>query len=471
MPAVVVAKDEPQGVILWANKEARAVRILPGHRYAHALSLTGKLRAGVIATEEIDKGVAEVTTLLGGFSPSVDPMGDTPGVFWLDAGGLESLYGSTLKWAQRLHAALKDLGFVSAVVLGYTRFGTYAVARARRGVVTHFDSESAERAAARQVPLELLDVAPALRDALRRLGVRQLGELIRLPGGSILERFGTDAHRLYQLATGEGWDPLRPAAIEDPNEARIVLDDPEEDRESLLFLIKGGLDQVLARLADNKRSLSLLYLELSLYRQEPAERLDCIRPASPTLDGRSLLRLVHLRLENDPPASGVTELRIWADDVAATREQLSLFAQKPKRSLLAANEALARLRAEFGDDAVVRATVREGHLPEARYGWERLSEVKLPMLQERSPSLIRRVFDRPILLPPQSAHVRDDGWLLSGLEHGAVAGIHGPYIVSGGWWMSNVHREYHFAETRRGDCLWVYYDRRRRRWFLHGAVE
>jgi protein ImuB len=34
-----------------------------------------------------------------------------------------------------------------------------------------------------------------------------------------------------------------------------------------------------------------------------------------------------------------------------------------------------------------------------------------------------------------------------------------------------VHREYHFAETHRGDCLWVYYDRARRRWFQHGAVE
>jgi len=25
--------------------------------------------------------------------------------------------------------------------------------------------------------------------------------------------------------------------------------------------------------------------------------------------------------------------------------------------------------------------------------------------------------------------------------------------------------------VRRGDVLWVYYDRRRRRWFLQGAVE
>jgi protein ImuB len=79
-------------------------------------------------------------------------------------------------------------------------------------------------------------------------------------------------------------------------------------------------------------------------------------------------------------------------------------------------------------------------------------------------------------VPPQARQVRDDGWLLSGLEHGAVVRILGPYIVSGGWWAQpgasgGAHREYHYAELRRGDCLWVYYDRNRRRWFWQGAVE
>ena len=32
-------------------------------------------------------------------------------------------------------------------------------------------------------------------------------------------------------------------------------------------------------------------------------------------------------------------------------------------------------------------------------------------------------------------------------------------------------RDYYFVETRRGEVLWVYYDRRRRGWFLHGRVE
>lgn len=54
---------------------------------------------------------------------------------------------------------------------------------------------------------------------------------------------------------------------------------------------------------------------------------------------------------------------------------------------------------------------------------------------------------------------------------GAVTYRDGPYVVSGGWWVGLVHREYHFVEMQNGELCWVYYDRRRRRWLLHGKVD
>jgi protein ImuB len=47
----------------------------------------------------------------------------------------------------------------------------------------------------------------------------------------------------------------------------------------------------------------------------------------------------------------------------------------------------------------------------------------------------------------------------------------GPYIVSGAWWRRPIHREYHFAQMRDGEMVWIYYDRNRRQWFLQGTVE
>ena len=80
---------------------------------------------------------------------------------------------------------------------------------------------------------------------------------------------------------------------------------------------------------------------------------------------------------------------------------------------------------------------------------------------------VRRILSRPAPLPQ-----RGDGSLcISDTLGGPVRALHGPYVLSGGWWRREIHRSYHFAETASGRVLWVYRDEVRGRWFLHGFVE
>jgi protein ImuB len=471
-PVVVIDADRPQGIVLWACERARKTGVLVGQRYAHALSLCGTLRARVVAPEVIEAAIVELRTALHLVSPHVE-VGE-PGTFWLDGSGLERIVGTREAWGRTIAHAIAAHQLTGAIVIGFSRFATYAIARATRHGVTVLRADADERAAASAVPLARLEIDPKLRDALSRLGVTTLGAMVRLPGGGILERFGREAHRLYQLAAGERWDPLVPLAPPEAPDERVLLDDDADQIDQLIFVLKPPIDRLLDRLASRGRAVTALHVELALRHAvgKIELRADCIKPAAATLDGRTLMRLVHLRLTGMPPLAPVNAVRVWADEIAATREQLTLFASRPRRDLRAADEALARLRAELGDDAVVRAVLRDGHLPEASFGWERLERVVAaaphpPLVRP----LIRRLRTRPLQLPPQARQVRDDGWLLSGLEHGAVVRIVGPYVTSGGWWTGELHREYHFAELRRGDTLWVYYDRNRRRWFSHGSVE
>jgi protein ImuB len=473
-PVVVVTEDRPQGVVLWACERARKLRVLPGQRYAHALSLCPGLCARVVPGAEIAAAVAAIRAALHACSPAVEAAAAAPGTFWLDGDGLRRVVGDATRWGDAIEAAIARLGLSGAVVVGFSRFATCAVAKAAKKGIVVYASDADERAAAARVPLARLDIDPALRDALARLGVATIGQLVRLPGGGVLERFGTEAHALYQLALGERWDPLVPEPPPEAPDERVLLDDEERDITRLVFSTKGAVDRLLARLAARARAVTALHLELTLRhavgKTEP--RADVIVPASATLDARALVRLCHLRLEGRPPEAPVIAIRVWADDVAASREQLALFAQRPRRDLRAADEAIARVRAELGDDAVVHAVVRDGHLPEARFAWQRLVHARVPEPRPVSVRpMVRRIQQRPQLLPAQMTNLRDDGWLLSGLETGSVVRLDGPYLVSGGWWASEVQREYHFAETRRGDCHWLYFDRARRRWYLHGDVE
>ena len=85
--------------------------------------------------------------------------------------------------------------------------------------------------------------------------------------------------------------------------------------------------------------------------------------------------------------------------------------------------------------------------------------------------LVRRIAAKPVRLASEPSRSHEDGWLILGPKRGAIDKLTGPYILAGGWWNREIQREYYYAETRRGDLLWLYYDQIRRRWFLQGSVE
>jgi len=132
-PTVVVAQDLPQSPVLWVNEPARRGGVVPGLRYASALTLAPRLHAGVMPDPEVARAVGTVTETLRQFSPHVEPARDEPGVFWLDASGLERLHASLRDWAQSIRDALSRIEFDAAIAVGFTRFGTYAAARVTRG--------------------------------------------------------------------------------------------------------------------------------------------------------------------------------------------------------------------------------------------------------------------------------------------------------------------------------------------------
>lgn len=324
---------------------------------------------------------------------------------------------------------------------------------------------------------------PETLDALGRLGVRTVDDLLRLPPGGLLERFGPAAERLHRQASGDLWTPLAPRPATEPVRRHLMLDAPEADAQRLLFTVKHILHPLLARLAVRGQALAALDLRLRLGKGGWSAQV--IRPASPTLDAVRLADLVRLRLETVPVDAGVTEVYVGAAGTPAAPEQLSLLAEHPARDLEAGTRAIDRLRARYGDGVVVCAVLRDGHLPEARFGWEPVAHLRLPRPRLGTRSLIRRIFERPVPLHARTAaaplredRVHGEPPVVGAPPAGRpAAGNHvidavaGPFIVSGGWWVRETHRTYYFMEGAQGELWWVFHDQVRRRWYLHGQVE
>lgn len=468
-PVAVVDADKPQGLILWVNEQARQAGVLPGLRYGPALSRCRELRAAPVPASWIESGLADLLDRLRHWSPHVEPCADEPGVAWLDAGGLHKIHPSLEDWAQAMRADLQAMGLTAAVVVGFRRFGVYALAKALGGRKAHVvDAALAEDTLARQVSLSRIGLPPSVREALQQLGIRKVGEFLALPAAGILRRFGPEAHRLHRFASGALYLPLQPSLPVEPLTAGMDLEYRETDFTRLAFVVKHLLDGLLDRLAQRGEALADLLVHLDL--DDRSTQQDRLKPAEPTLASVQLVDLVRLRLEALALTQPVVGLRLTATGVPATVEQLRLFAERPQRDLAAAARAFARLRASFGEDAVAVARLQDRHLPEARWEWAPVGSLApaQPVPVRQGP-LVRRVLAKPVPLPvvPQKG---PDGWLLNGIASGPVRRLSGPFVLSGGWWQQEVERDYYLAEMASGEMLWVFFDRRRRRWYRQGAV-
>jgi protein ImuB len=126
---------------------------------------------------------------------------------------------------------------------------------------------------------------------------------------------------------------------------------------------------------------------------------------------------------------------------------------------------------------VACAKLREAHLPEARFAFEPVQVVRLPRCVAVEPAraqrAARRVYASALEKLPEVVRKRapqddSDSWLNA---HGVAKNIVGPDRIAGGWWAQAVERDYYVVETSTGELLWVYHDKLRRRWLLHGVLD
>lgn len=80
-PIAVVDRDNAQSNILLVDSRAKKRGIRPGLRYSTAVALCPDLHATVIHPQKIENAQQQVLSLLGTFSPGIEPARELPGTF------------------------------------------------------------------------------------------------------------------------------------------------------------------------------------------------------------------------------------------------------------------------------------------------------------------------------------------------------------------------------------------------------
>ena len=203
------------------------------------------------------------------------------------------------------------------------------------------------------LPVKELPLEAEQLERLNLLGLRTLGQLAAIGPRRLESQLGKAGREAVLLARGE--EPRRLTPWRPPRvvRARRQLDPPVEDREALLFIARGLIDDLAAELglrgAGAKRVAVLLHVEgvADVERRQSLVR-------HPLSSGAELLGLVGSWLREWQPAAPVTEVAIELPELeAAGRRQLRLW-RGGDGSVEEVEAALERLQQRYGEEVALR---------------------------------------------------------------------------------------------------------------------
>jgi DNA polymerase-4 len=201
-PVVVGGDPNGRGVVACASYEARAYGLKSGmplaraHRLCpHAIFLGGSFHRYSDASERF-------MAILSEFTPDIEPLGLEEA--YLDLSGFESLYGPVRETALRIKQRIKsELGITASVGIASSK----VVAKVASGLSKPDGlievAPGQERLFLAPLPIaKLPGVGAKGETVLKRMGIKTIGELSRLPLSFMKQTFGVWGEVLHRYANG-----------------------------------------------------------------------------------------------------------------------------------------------------------------------------------------------------------------------------------------------------------------------------
>ena len=350
--------DRVQACTLTASE--RGVR--RGMSLAAARAVAPVLRVERLDVEGERTDLDALCASLGRFSPLV--RAEPPDSLLVDAdpGILDSL-----------RRTLEGRGHAARLVHAPDAWSARTLARhARKDMVVQRGRLAAALA---PLPLAALALPGAVEEALLAAGLRTVGAFAALPGASLSARHGRGILEIHARARGlssvEDVQPLLAPRAEEPLRAHVDLEDPVPHLEGVLEVLRGLVDDLVARLRRHGQAAVQVEVRLEvdvasvLPSAAGAHRVHIpVRLGRPLQDAARVFRILKVRLEPVRLEGPVTRVELEVREQAPHRHvQGSLLDRVEAAEPL--EELCARLQDALGEDAVGGWALRSSWCPEA----------------------------------------------------------------------------------------------------------
>jgi protein ImuB len=313
--------------------------------------------------------------------------------------------------------------------------------------------------------------AGEIRETFTLWGVRTFDDLARLPLTGVAERLGQEGVRLQKLAQGKSDRSLNLIRPPMGFAQSLELEHPVAELEPLSFILSRLLNQLCANLLEHALATNELRLRLvteprlaggatelnadvNLHEGKEGLHQRTITLPVPMRNPKTLLRLLLLDIEAQPPCAPIVGVSIEAQPVKPRAAQTGLFiplAPEPERFEI----TLARLAKLVGAGNIGSPELLDTHRPDAfrirrfyvnqRTKRSGKSRSRITINASGTPAL--PVMGFRVFRPPWLADVRTRNGRpvrinaranLSGKVRGQIVCASGPWRTSGDWWRADV---------------------------------
>jgi protein ImuB len=404
---------------------------------------------------------------------------DPPDGLWLDITGCTATFASEAALVQDLAMRLQWNGVPCRLAVAGTTGAAWALAHAGTDRTLLPDGE--EKAALAELSIASLRLDAATVGGLRRLGLRSVQDLLRIPRAQITPRFGALPMLRLDQALGEIEEAIdwpRPPIEWDE---RLAFPEPISTPEDLARTLAKLAGRLCRRLAEQDKGGRRFVARF--FRVDEAVPEIAVGTALPVRDPGYLCKLLGDKLDTVDPGFGIEVIALEAAAVEPLQApQTQLLAAPDTADTLA--DVVDTLSNRLGADRVLRVAPFASHVPERAVR-------RVPPLPLRRPSwvddptaprpirLLRRPEEIDVIAPvPDDPPVRFN-W--RGVAH-RVRAAAGPERIATEWWRGrqpgrrpepDLIRDYYRVEDSDGARFWIYRaglhaPDRMPRWYLHG---
>jgi protein ImuB len=412
--ADVAAGDRKAGETLAAVSDAaRRAGVHVGQRVAEARAQLANLAVREIGEAEVRAALQRVAEVALAFGTPVAVEG--PDTVWVDVTGGGHLWGGEELLAEELASRVRGLSHRARIAVANGPHLARAFARWEplnaEGVVCVPTSESAERL--KNLPLAALSLDEERLSWFARLGVLEVGQLASLPPKAVASRLGTGAQRVLGLTRGHDPAPLTP--FEPPRELaeESSWDEPVNGLEPLLFVIRGLLARLSARLEGRGEAAQVLVVRLfhdraiAEHRRVAVEKELRFELAAPLWRETELERVVRSRLERTELGAPTRGLEIVIPELTVAPAHQLALTEGGKSGADELPVLLAELGADVGSERVGVLELVDSHRPEAQSVLEPVRRMARRQAKSPRQSLTRvtcaftRLLAQPVQLAAQ----------------------------------------------------------------------